>query len=411
MRIGRVCSVAVALAALFGAPMSSAGRRPTSQPQVPVSYVCAMDVDILSDTPGVCPICKMDLQPARIETAWSCPVHAVVMKNAAGQCELDQRDLVPVTISHFWVCPGNGTVDAEPGRCADGQPRQERKVLRAHGDHNARHGGQFFMAGDRWHHLEGTYPAGRLFRLYFYDNFTSVLDPAGISGRVFTREDASGELDPVQLIRSKDGTTLEARIEDGAFPRRVTAKVKFKSSTAEERFDFTFSAITDDRAVAAPVTPRAPVTGPRTGIRSVRPRAVSASSDRINPVPTALQPPAPSSPVAIQNQSPWPGTISDALTVLDIRAREILTLIDQGNFAVVYVPTMLAKDLALAVVDHVDDVRVERRDAMVSAVRRVVLAAWNLDRFGDLGDRSRLVQAHADFTLAVSDMRLAYAGR
>ena len=48
---------------------------------------------------------------------------------------------------------------------------------------------------------------------------------------------------------------------------------------------------------------------------------------------------------------------------------------------------------------------------MIFAVKRVVLAAWNLDRFGDLGDRSRLVQAHADFALAVSDMKLAYAAR
>ena len=147
----------------------------------------------------------MDLQPARIETAWSCPVHAVVMKDEAGQCELDHRELVPVTINHFWVCPGSGKVDAEPGRCADGQLRQERKVVRAHGDHNPRHGGQFFMAGDRWHHLEGTYPAARLFRLYFYDNFTGALISAGISGRVFTREDASAR------TRSRPVGSIEGR--------------------------------------------------------------------------------------------------------------------------------------------------------------------------------------------------------
>ena len=101
---------------------------------------------------------------------------ALEVHDGPGKCRRDGRDLVQVTVSEFWTCgdsPDKKLI--EPGKCADGAARKINYELRAHGDHNPRHGGQFFMATDAWHHVEGTYPENGLVRVFFYDNFTKPL--------------------------------------------------------------------------------------------------------------------------------------------------------------------------------------------------------------------------------------------
>src|SRR6185295_13873263 len=41
-----------------------------------------------------------------------------------------------------------------------------------HTDHNPKHGGDFFMASDGWHHVEIALMPGRELRVYIYDNYT-----------------------------------------------------------------------------------------------------------------------------------------------------------------------------------------------------------------------------------------------
>ena len=53
-----------------------------------------------------------------------------------------------------------------------------------------------------------------------------------------------------------------------------------------------------------------------------------------------------------------------------------------------------------------------RRHAEVTdSIRRVVLSAWQLDLFGDLGDQSKLAEAYRLFTAAVDDIGSAYGSQ
>src|SRR5947207_15641171 len=38
----------------------------------PLSYTCPMHPEILEDKGGICPICKMDLVPIRLDSVWTC---------------------------------------------------------------------------------------------------------------------------------------------------------------------------------------------------------------------------------------------------------------------------------------------------------------------------------------------------
>jgi hypothetical protein len=370
-----------------------------------------MHPDIVEAKAGTCPLCKMNLVPARLDASWMCPVHAVVIEPTSGSCRLCGRALVPVTVSLAWTCRGDVNAEhLEPGLCPDGSPRITKRTLRPHGNHNPQHGGQFFMAPDSWHHLEGTYPRAGVFRLHLYDDYARALDAPklqAISGRLVTEEryDASTrtttEVRVVPLRLSRDGATLEAAPTHKSWPMRATLKVVLKRGEPEHRFDFTFTAPTVD-----PSAPLATTRAPRGG-QAPRPRAVPAAP--ASTAPSAAPDVAPSpADAGASATSPTPSTIPDILDALRAKHAEIDLLVQKGDFAAVWVPAFQAKDLALALEVHLGHLLAPQRAAAEPALFRLVQGAWRLDAVGDTGNREEIEAAFRAFGDALTDLAAGF---
>jgi hypothetical protein len=346
-----------------------------------ISWTCPMHPDVLEDKKGACGICGMDLEPVRLVTMYTCPVHAVIEQAAPGKCRICARDLVRKTAALTFTCESDRDVSQlEPGRCADGKPTIARYTVRAHGDHNPKHGGIFFMAPDNWHHIEGAYPAPGRFRVYVYDDFSRPLriaDARKVRGRIVTKEafdsrtNTTRELASAPLVLARNGAFFEARIEPLALPASMTAKIAFLAGDKESRFDFTFPAYSRDLPAPAATTTTA--------------------------TPAAAPPAAPTPPR-------MPAAL---LTDLRSRREEVASLVEQGALGGLYVPALQAKDLAL---DIQSRQRGANQDAIEESVRQIVLAAYQLDTYGDLGDGEQVAAAYRRFSAAIARLDSIVSG-
>lgn len=339
-----------------------------------VAFACVASGLALAQAPAGAPNPMLAQSDKPTESIWSCPVHAVVAEQNPGKCPICRRDLVIVTATVSWVCPERPDVErSAPGKCADGSQAEKRYVQSTHANHNPRHGGQFFMAPDLWHHLEGTFESDETFRVYLYDDYTKPLSPdlaKQVAGRIVTKEtfDAptrtTKEITAFPLKLSSDGDYLEARIGRMKLPAEMTAKLKFKNGDQEYRFDFTFAEFSVDKAAT--------------------PADVASSLFEV------------------------PDDLNEVLKLLAERVTLIGSLVQKGAFSEVWVPAFQAKDLALSLDARTRTLPPAKRAAATGAVERLVRAAWMLDASGDTGNRSDVEQGYDSLVSAARDVAATF---
>ena len=96
------------------------------------------------------------------------------------------------------------------------------------------------------------------------------------------------------------------------------------------------------------------------------------------------------------------------LAQLKTRTDQIRELIDSGSFAAIYVPAFQAKDLALALDAHANELSFERRKIAEPAIVKLVRTAYLLDAFGDIGNKQQISEAYAKFVDASKDIQSAF---
>ena len=129
---------------------------------------------------------------------YTCPMHAVVAEREPGKCPICSR-----TAGRDHRLGGLEVRRLGQGADRTRHLRRRHAAIRvqkslAHGNHNPQHGGQFFMAADNWHHIEGIYPSPGVFRLYLFDDYTKPLAADRIAAVTRPRRD-QGRDQPADL--------------------------------------------------------------------------------------------------------------------------------------------------------------------------------------------------------------------
>ncbi len=377
-RPDRALRVVVVIGWLLAGPSAAVHvhAQAPAQDLPPLIYVCPMHSDQVAHEDGECPICSMGLEPMRLDTVFTCPVHSVVAEKDDGQCPICGRTLGEITVTVAWRCPAIDKDLTEPQACADGTRAVRVQRAAAHGNHNPQHGGQFFMAQDYWHHVEGVYPSPGVFRLYLYDDYTKPLPRAkveAVKARLVTKEATdpqtfvTKEVASVPLLPADDGSYLEAAVDSLPLPANITMQAVFAPDGAEQRFDFAFADFSTDS------------------------------------MPAALD-------VAARLMMDIPDTPGELVAMLVERRASLDEIVARGGLSEVWVPALQGKELALALEMHAREFPAARRAEVAHASRAIVLSAFRLDSAGDRGERDVVQRAAVEFADAVKVMQTAFGG-
>ncbi len=179
----------------------------------------------------------------------------------------------PSADERVFACPmdcEHGKTYSSRGKCpvCDMNLELTKHGAFAHADHKPKHGGQFIMASDNFHHLEGTLPEPRKFVLWLYDNFTKPLAVGKTTAKfaVMTKARAKGqkaEYADLDMTPGTEPTTLVATLpENVPWPVQARAVVTFEG-LEPLTFTYFFEKVTTE-PVAGAAEPSSAESAPHT---------------------------------------------------------------------------------------------------------------------------------------------------
>jgi hypothetical protein len=109
----------------------------------------------------------------------------------------------------------------------------------AHMTHVPQHGGAFFMAPNKMHHLEGVYSDTCGFRLFLYNAFTEPIHVDRFQAFVHVFPSREDEFDIIRFLSpSSDGTVLTTAIGNAVSrPFEIELYVKFPEAIEPQLFN------------------------------------------------------------------------------------------------------------------------------------------------------------------------------
>ena len=163
---------------------------------------------------------------------------------------------VPTAAAKTYLCPmdcEHGKTYAAKGKCPVCEMDLEEAVEGkfAHSDHHPKHGGQFIMASDNWHHIEGTLPEPRKFVAWFYNNFSKPLAVGKTTAKVsvMTKARSKGqkaEYADLEMTPGTEPTTLVAPLpENVPWPVQMRVVVTFEG-LEPMTFNYYFEKVTTE---------------------------------------------------------------------------------------------------------------------------------------------------------------------
>jgi len=263
-------------------------------------------------------------------------------------------------------------------------PAALRNVAVAHMDHTPLHGGQFFMADNMFHHVEGTMPVPGELHMYFYDDFRRPIDPRNFSGsaRIEHLDEKSGEVTEevftLELLRPGDGF-LTAKVP-AAMPCTLYAQVRLGG--VEKRFDFKFDQVTVDiggSQAMAGMPGGASATGSAMQHLHVRP------------------------PFTI------PQTLEGILAALDAKQEDLRQRIAAKDGITLYQPGLDIADLVAALTKLDTGVDPRQKGRLKIMLGAVNITVNKMDRAGDTADMPRIQMAFEDLSGQLREIHTLFA--